>query len=49
MAAFISFESTCFSEHLKVAAAFFIKQAGYFFFFYLKNHPKKRVPSFSLT
>ena len=51
MAAFISFESNCFPEHLKVAAAFFIKQAGYFFFskhFYLKNHPKKHVPSFSL-
>ena len=49
MAAFIRFGSTCFLEHLKVA--FFIKQPCYFFswnFFYLKNHPKKLVPSSSL-
>ena len=31
MAAFIRFGSTCFSEHLKVAAAFFIKTPCNFF------------------
>ena len=30
MAAFKRFGSACFSEHLKVAAAFFIKQLYYF-------------------
>ena len=34
MAIFIRFGSTCFSKHLRVAAAFFIKQPCYFF---LKN------------
>ena len=31
MAVFIRFGSTCFSKHLRVAAAFFIKQPCYFF------------------
>ena len=50
MAVFIRFRSTSFSEDLK-ADAFFIKQPSFFFFseyFYLKNNPKKHVPSFSL-
>ena len=43
MAAFIRFESTCFSEHLKVAVAFFINQQCYFFLeiFSFKESPKE--------
>ena len=41
MAAFIRFRSNCFSEHLKVDAAF-IEQPSYFLLgiFLLKNHPE---------
>ena len=43
MAAFICFGSTCFSEHLKVATASFIKQPYYFFLeiFLFKESPKE--------
>ena len=44
MAAFIRFGSTCFLEHLRVAAAFFIKQPCYFFIleiFLFKESPRE--------
>ena len=50
MAAFIRFGSTCFSEHFKVAAAFFIKQPCYFFsrYIFFKESPKE-TRTFILT
>ena len=51
MAAFICFGRTCFSEHLKVTTAFFIKQSYYLFFleiFLFKELPKK-TRTFILT
>ena len=48
--AFIRFRSTSFSEHLKVAAAFFIKQPSNFFLKkFLFKESSKRARSFILT
>ena len=48
MAAFIRFGSTCFSEHLKVAAAFFIKQPCYFFSRKIFKESVKKTSTFIL-
>ena len=50
LTAFIRFRSTSFSEHLKVAAAFFIKQPCNFFLEkFLFKESSKRARSFILT
>ena len=48
MAFFIRFGSICFSEHFKVAAAFFIKQPCYFFSRKIFKESGKKTRTFIL-